>query len=119
MLAVEEPVSEVRIALAVPQPSSQEAVAPRHLVGLEARRLELVLDAFPQCVADTLVRVNGQHPAVFRLVCRKPLLPAVSQPVLAQHARAAALGDFEGGVSAAGINHEDFIGKCDALETGV
>ena len=49
-----------------------------------------------------------------RLLDRKLLLPAETEPFLGYHARAVASRDFRAAVAAARVDHDHFIGEGDA-----
>ena len=116
--AVEQPQRPVGIALAVPQPAAEEAVAARELVGLETRRPQFLEDACAQGVAHALVGIHAQHPVVACLADRELFLPAEAKPVLVHNLGIETAGDVEGGVLAARVHDHDFAGERAASQAG-
>ena len=118
MGAVEEAQRPVGIALAVREPATEEAIAPRHAIGVIAPRRHRLADRRGELLAHALVGVEAKHPVVAREAHGELLLAPEAQPFPGLDARAVTRRDLHRIVGAARVQHERLVGERSAREAG-
>ena len=98
------------------QPAPKEKIAARHAIRHMIGIFQRQANTLRQRRGDALINVEAQNPIILGDAHRKLFLPAESQPLVLDDARASDFGDGARLISAARIDHQNFGSELNTLQ---